>query len=53
MSVQGAQENYFKEIFASLVDSDALKEVAAEFGKGVPTVVVSGRTGSAKASFLK
>ena len=49
MSVQGAKENYFKEIFASLVDSDAFKEVAAEFGKGVRRVVVSGRTGSVRA----
>ena len=53
MSVNAAHENYYPEIFASLVESDALKEVAAEFGKGVRTVVISGLTGSAKASFLK
>ncbi|MEW6127161.1 MAG: transcription-repair coupling factor [Acidobacteriota bacterium] len=52
MSVSTAQENYYREIFSALLESEALKEIAAEFGKGGRALVVSGLTGSAKALII-
>ncbi len=49
MPNNAAHENYYPEIFASLLASDALKELAAALGNGQRVLVLSGLTGSAKA----
>jgi transcription-repair coupling factor (superfamily II helicase) len=49
MPVDATHENYYPEIFASLLASDELKGLAVELAGVRRTVVVSGLTGSAKA----
>jgi transcription-repair coupling factor (superfamily II helicase) len=48
MSANIATENYYQEIFNALLDSAALNELVAEFGKGQRAVVLSGLAGSAR-----
>src|ERR1044072_2189866 len=52
MSVNAAHENYYPEIFAALLASEALKDLASELGKAQRTIVLSGLTGSAKALII-
>src|SRR5262245_28573290 len=49
MATNAAHENYYTEIFASLLESDALKELTANLRSAPQSIVVSGLTGSAKA----
>jgi transcription-repair coupling factor len=49
MSTGAAHKNYYPEIFAALLESEALKELGAALGNTTGAIVVSGLTGSAKA----
>jgi transcription-repair coupling factor (superfamily II helicase) len=49
MPVNAASKTYYGEIFNSLLESDALRELAIELDRGQRAVVVSGLAGSARA----